>query len=88
MPIARKSFTSVILMLPWPKRLNPNIRPLYVLVICLTIVVSAFDLKAVQPFNLPIVGQESLTGAVVGGQQLQSYLVDPEGILNFRYWVG
>ena len=49
----------------------------------LTIVVSAFDLKAVQPFNLPIVGQESLTGAVVGGQQLQSYLVDPEGNIEF-----
>ncbi|MFN2260488.1 MAG: polysaccharide biosynthesis/export family protein [Psychroflexus sp.] len=54
----------------------------------ITITVNAYDLQAAQPFNLPVVGvragQDMEASLRVSGQpQLQPYLVDSEGYINF-----
>lgn len=54
----------------------------------ITITVNAYDLAAAQPFNLPVVGVRAgqdmeATMSVNGQPQLQPYLVDSEGLINF-----
>ncbi|MGB7842252.1 MAG: polysaccharide biosynthesis/export family protein [Salinimicrobium sp.] len=50
----------------------------------LTITVSAANIEAVQPFNLPLTSAPSLAGGGVGGRmELQSYLVDSDGNIEF-----
>ncbi|MDX1760561.1 MAG: polysaccharide biosynthesis/export family protein [Christiangramia sp.] len=50
----------------------------------LTISVAAENLAAVQPFNLPVVGMPSGDPTrATGQQQLQTYLVDSEGNIEF-----
>lgn len=51
----------------------------------LQITVSSYDLKAVQPFNLPLVNSQGITGmgGGAGQNQLQSYLVDSDGNIEF-----
>lgn len=50
----------------------------------LTITVSASNIEAVQPFNLPLTSAPSLAGGGVGGRmELQSYLVDSDGNIEF-----
>ncbi|NJY64069.1 polysaccharide export protein [Salinimicrobium sp. CDJ15-81-2] len=51
----------------------------------LTISVAAENLEAVQPFNLPVIGMPSTGDAtrVSGQPQLQTYLVDSEGNIEF-----
>ncbi|WP_272152012.1 polysaccharide biosynthesis/export family protein [Tenacibaculum aiptasiae] len=47
------------------------------------ITVSALDLEAVKPFNLPAVSYATTTNAVVGTPQQQSYLIDRNGYIEF-----
>ncbi|WP_224483077.1 polysaccharide biosynthesis/export family protein [Robertkochia aurantiaca] len=49
----------------------------------LQITVSSYDLKTVQPFNLPVTAAPNLNGNVKGQIQLQSYLVDSDGNIQF-----
>ena len=50
----------------------------------LTITVSAAHIEAVQPFNLPLTSAPSLAGGSIGGRmELQSYLVDSDGNIEF-----
>lgn len=49
----------------------------------LQITVSSYDLKAVQPFNLPLTTAPNLTGNVNGQMQMQPYLVDSDGNIEF-----
>lgn len=52
----------------------------------LTITVSAANIEAVQPFNLPVTSAPRLggsTGTISGSMQLQSYLVDSDGNIEF-----
>ena len=49
----------------------------------LQITVSADDLVSVQPFNLPVVTYSTATNNVIGQPQLQSYLVDANGYIEF-----
>lgn len=50
----------------------------------LTITVSAANMEAVQPFNLPVTTAPRLGGNTVNGNyQLQSYLVDSDGNIEF-----
>ncbi|GHA46076.1 polysaccharide biosynthesis protein [Salinimicrobium marinum] len=51
----------------------------------LTITVSAANIEAVQPFNLPVTSAPRLgdVGGVSGNMQLQSYLVDSDGNIEF-----
>ncbi|MCZ2845018.1 MAG: polysaccharide biosynthesis/export family protein [Candidatus Bathyarchaeota archaeon] len=51
----------------------------------LTITVSAANLEAVQPFNLPVTSAPRIEapGSVSGNMQLQSYLVDSDGNIEF-----
>lgn len=52
----------------------------------LTITVSAANLEAVQPFNLPVTSAPRLGevgGTVQGNMQIQSYLVDSDGNIEF-----
>ncbi|MFD2516570.1 polysaccharide biosynthesis/export family protein [Salinimicrobium flavum] len=51
----------------------------------LTITVSAANLEAVQPFNLPVTSAPRVgePGSVSGNMQLQSYLVDSDGNIEF-----
>src|SRR5690554_3244736 len=51
----------------------------------LTISVAAENLEAVQPFNLPVVGTPNVMDPtrVSGQPQLQTYLVDSEGNIEF-----
>lgn len=51
----------------------------------LTITVSAANIEAVQPFNLPVTSAPRLGGgsAVGGSMELQSYLVDSDGNIEF-----
>lgn len=50
----------------------------------LTITVSAANIEAVQPFNLPLTSAPSLSGGGLGGRmELQSYLVDSDGNIEF-----
>lgn len=52
----------------------------------LTITVSAANSEAVQPFNLPVTSAPRLggnTGTISGNMQLQSYLVDSDGNIEF-----
>ncbi len=48
-----------------------------------TIVVSALDIEATQPFNLPVVGFNASDGRVTGAQRLQDYLIDTDGNIEF-----
>ncbi|MEG9327951.1 polysaccharide biosynthesis/export family protein [Salinimicrobium catena] len=51
----------------------------------LTITVSAANMEAVQPFNLPVTSAPRMgePGSVTGNMQLQSYLVDSDGNIEF-----
>ena len=50
----------------------------------LTITVSAANIEAVQPFNLPLTTAPSIAGGGIGGRmELQSYLVDSDGNIEF-----
>ena len=49
----------------------------------LQITVSADDLVSVQPFNLPVVAYSTVTTTVIGQPQLQSYLIDANGKIEF-----
>lgn len=50
----------------------------------LTITVSAANIEAVQPFNLPVTSAPRLgSGGVTGAAELQSYLVDSDGNIEF-----
>lgn len=49
----------------------------------LQITVSALDLEAVQPFNLPAVTYATTTNNVIGTPQQQSYLIDNQGFVDF-----
>ena len=49
----------------------------------LTITVSAANIEAVQPFNLPVTSAPSLAGGMTGRVELQSYLVDSDGNIEF-----
>ncbi|MFI2744571.1 polysaccharide biosynthesis/export family protein [Zhouia sp. PK063] len=59
---------------------NPTIRPNDLL----SITVSAYDLDAVRPFNLPLTSAQNISGSNLStGAQLQTYLVDGEGNIEF-----
>ncbi len=51
----------------------------------LTITVSAANIEAVQPFNLPVTSAPRLgqPGSIGGAMELQSYLVDSDGNIEF-----
>lgn len=49
----------------------------------LSITVSAMDLEAVRPFNLPIISLSNTDGRATGQPVLQTYLVSREGKINF-----
>lgn len=49
----------------------------------LQITVSAIDIEAVKPFNLPAVTYATTTNNVVGTPQQQAYLVDSDGFIEF-----
>ena len=49
----------------------------------IAITVTSDDLAAVQPFNLPVVAYSGNTNSVVGNPQLQSYLIDSNGYIDF-----
>ena len=51
----------------------------------LTITVSAANIEAVQPFNLPVTSAPRLgqPGSIGGSMELQSYLVDSDGNIEF-----
>ncbi|WP_299764724.1 polysaccharide biosynthesis/export family protein [uncultured Dokdonia sp.] len=49
----------------------------------LTINISAVNPEAVLPFNQPIVARASTNGNVQGAQQLQTYLVNVDGTIEF-----
>lgn len=50
----------------------------------LTITVSAAELEAVQPFNLPVISAPRLgEGSISGNLQMQTYLVDSDGNIEF-----
>lgn len=49
----------------------------------LQITISAVDLDAVRPFNLPAVSYATTTNSVIGTPQQQSYLVDTNGNIDF-----
>lgn len=49
----------------------------------LQIIVSAENVESVLPFNLPVVAFQSMTGNAFGQPQLQAYLVDKNGFIEF-----
>lgn len=49
----------------------------------LSITVSAMDLDAVRPFNLPVVSLNNTDGRATGQPVLQTYLVSRDGKINF-----
>ena len=49
----------------------------------LTITVSALDPNAVIPFNPPLISTPRLDGTISGTQQMQTYLVDKNGHIQF-----
>ena len=49
----------------------------------LQITVSALDMEAVKPFNLPAVSFATTTNSVVGTPRQQLYLIDNEGYIDF-----
>ena len=49
----------------------------------LQITISAIDLEAVKPFNLPAVNFATTTGNPIGAPQQQSYLIDSDGYIEF-----
>ncbi|WP_431164660.1 polysaccharide biosynthesis/export family protein [Tenacibaculum halocynthiae] len=49
----------------------------------LQITISALDIEAVKPFNLPAVNYSSTTNTVIGTPQQQAYLIDSEGNIDF-----
>ena len=49
----------------------------------LQITISALDLEAVKPFNLPTVSYSATTDRAVGTPQQQSYLIDSNGFIDF-----
>ncbi|WP_299109127.1 polysaccharide biosynthesis/export family protein [uncultured Tenacibaculum sp.] len=62
---------------------NNNYKTIFKADDLLQITVSALDLEAVQPFNLPSVTFATTTNNVVGTPQQQSYLIDNEGFIDF-----
>lgn len=62
---------------------NNNYKTIFKADDLLQITVSALDLEAVQPFNLPAVTYATTTNNVVGTPQQQSYLIDNEGFIDF-----
>ncbi|CAM1355335.1 polysaccharide biosynthesis/export family protein [Tenacibaculum halocynthiae] len=49
----------------------------------LQITVSALDIEAVKPFNLPAVTYATTTNSVIGTPQQQAYLIDNKGYIDF-----
>ena len=49
----------------------------------LQITVSALDIEAVKPFNLPAVSYATTTSSVIGTPRQQLYLVDSQGLIDF-----
>ncbi len=49
----------------------------------LAITVSAFDMDAVRPFNLPAVAHNAIPGSVTGELRQQAYLIDSDGHIEF-----
>ncbi|CAL2094132.1 polysaccharide biosynthesis/export family protein [Tenacibaculum sp. 190524A02b] len=49
----------------------------------LQITISALDLDAVKPFNLPAVAYATTTNRVIGTPQQQTYLIDNKGYIDF-----
>lgn len=49
----------------------------------LQITISSEDLLSVQPFNLPVVAYTTVKNGMFGQPQLQSYLIDSEGFIQF-----
>lgn len=49
----------------------------------LQITITALDLEAVRPFNLPAVAYTTTTNSVIGTPQQQSYLIDSNGEIDF-----
>lgn len=49
----------------------------------LEITISALDLEAVKPFNLPAVAYATTSNSVIGTPRQQLYLVDNEGFIDF-----
>ncbi|CAM1366622.1 Sugar transporter [Tenacibaculum sediminilitoris] len=49
----------------------------------LQITISALDMEAVKPFNLPVVAFSTTTDRAVGSPQQQSYLIDNDGFIDF-----
>lgn len=49
----------------------------------LQIIISAQNLESVFPFNLPVVAYQNIDGMVLGQPQLQAYLVDKNGFIEF-----
>ncbi|WGH76941.1 polysaccharide biosynthesis/export family protein [Tenacibaculum tangerinum] len=49
----------------------------------LLITISALDMEAVKPFNLPVVAFSTTTDRAVGTPQQQSYLIDNDGFIDF-----
>ncbi|SED67025.1 polysaccharide export outer membrane protein [Tenacibaculum sp. MAR_2010_89] len=49
----------------------------------LQITVSALDIEAVKPFNLPAVTYSTTTNSVIGTPQQQAYLIDNKGYIDF-----
>ncbi len=49
----------------------------------LDITITALDLEAVRPFNLPAVAYTTTTNSVIGTPKQQSYLIDSNGDIDF-----
>lgn len=49
----------------------------------LQITISAENLESVLPFNLPVIAYQNINGNVLGQPQLQAYLVDRNGYIEF-----
>ena len=49
----------------------------------LQITISALDLEAVKPFNLPTVNYSAISDRAAGTPQQQSYLIDNKGFIDF-----
>lgn len=49
----------------------------------ISITVSAMDVEAARPFNLPVVDYNNISGTITGVPKQQAYLVDPTGSIEF-----
>ncbi len=45
--------------------------------------ISAMDVEAARPFNLPVVSYNNINGTITGVPKQQAYLVDPSGNIEF-----